>query len=320
MGKIGIIATIPLQEGGNSFESALAAAKMTRMPGTGRMMLPYREKTHEYRTGLDSSATYIKRILDPSARKFEQDRVDTDRKRFEELLKIPDGLGPRSDFYNISSWSPTGKNKLVVEPVKLMEGDNYFDLEDPMQAVTYAWLRVHPQVASSMERYKSGEFPEAKFYVKDDELEQEILYREKTELNKAKNTLDNLSLEKRRKVARQCALPVSEDDKEGTVYNMLDSFISQGLLKNGPFEGMHSVSIFNRYVTMQDEVLHVKDLIRQAIVHNIYREDPQGRFWEGKLKVADDESTLVSTLLDDKDQEPLLVLEDKLKAKKSMML
>lgn len=320
MGKIGIIATIPLQEGGNSFESALAAAKMTRMPGTGQMMLPYREKTHEYRTGLDSSATYIKRILDPAARKFEQERVDKDRKKFEELLKIPDGLGPRSDFYNISSWSPTGKNKLVVEPVKLMEGDNYFDLDDPMQAVTYAWLRVHPQVASSMERYKNGEYPEAKFYVKDDELEQEIMYREKTELNKAKSILDNLSLEKRRKVARQCALPISEDDKEGIVYNMLDSFINIGLIKNGPFEGMHSVSIFNRYVTMQDEVLHVKDLIKQAITHNIYREDGQGRFWEGKMKVSDDESSLVTTLLDDKDQEPLLVLEDKLKAKKSMML
>lgn len=318
MGKIGIIATIPLTEGGNSFESALAQAKMTRMPGTGRMMLPYKEKNNEYRTGLDENATYIKRILDPQARKFEQERVAKERTRLQDMLKVD--LDVRSDFYNISTWAPTGKNKIVVEPVKLMDGDNYFDFDEPMQAIAYAWLRVHPQVAPSMERYKMGEFPEAQFFVKDDELEQEILYREKTELNKARRTLDELSLEKRKKIGRQCALPISDDDKEGVVYNLLDNFISMGVLKSGPFEGMHSVSVFNRYFTMQDEVLHVKDLVKQALTHSIYREDRQGRIFEGQREVAKSEADLVDILLDDKDQEPLLNLEDKLKAKKSMML
>lgn len=318
MGKIGIIATIPLSEVGTSFESALAQAKLTRMPGTGRMILPYREKTQEYRTGLDENATYIKRILDPQARKFEQERVKKDRERLEEQLKID--LSSRSDFYNISSWSPTGKTKLVVEPVKLMDGDNYFDLDDPMQLVAYSWLRVHPQVASSLESWKAGNFPGAQFYVKDDELEQEILYREKTELNKAIHTLDSLALDKRKKIARQCALPISDDDKEGTVYNYLDSFIKSGVLKSGPFEGMHAVSVFNRYVTMQDEVLHVKDLVRQAVTHSIYREDKHGRIFEGQREVAKDESMLVEALLDDNNQELLLDLEDRLKAKKSMML
>lgn len=320
MGKIGIIATIPLQEGGNSFESALAAAKLTRMPGTGRMMLPYREKTREYRTGLDENAAYIKKIADPTVREIEKRRVAAEREKLETALNLPGGLGPTCEFYNISTWSPTGKNKFVVEPYKLIEGDNYFDLEDPLSAVTYAWLRVHPQVAPSMERYRSGEFPEAQFYVKDDELEQEILYREKTEISRALRVLEELSLEKRKKVARQCALAVSDDDKESTVYNILHAHINAGLLRNGPFEGMKGVEVFNRYTTMPDDILHVKDLIKQAVTHSIYRMDQYGRIFEGQVKMADDESRFVEFLLDDKNQEKLLDLEDRLKAKKSIML
>lgn len=318
MGKIGIIATIPLKEGGNSFESALAAAKMTRMPGTGRMMLPYREKTREYRTGLDENASYIKRITDPKVREIEKSRVREEKAKLEDALHL--NLDPTSEFYNISSWSPTGKNKLVVEPYKLMEGDNYFDLEDPLQAVTYAWLRVHPQVAPSMERYNTGEFPEARFYVKDDELEQEILYREKTEISKALRVLDELSLEKRKKVARQCALPISDDDKESTIFNYLHGLINKGLLGKGPFDGMKGVDVFNRYTTIPDDILHIKDLVKQAITHSIYREDGHGRIFEGQVKVADDESRLVEFLLDPDNQERLLDLEDRLKAKKSIML
>lgn len=318
MNKIGIISTIPLPESSIGFEGALAAAKLTRAPGTGRMFLPYKEKNNTYRTGLDPDSQYIKRIADPQSRKLEIDRVNKEKQRLEDSLKID--LSPRSDFYSLSSWSPNIKNKPVVEPVKLADGKTYFDLEDPLQAVAYAFLRVHPDIASSYEAYQRGDFPNAKFYVVDDDIEQEITYRKKTVLNKAIFTLDNLSLEKRKKIARQCSLPVTDADKEQVVYNLLDSFIKQGTIKSGPWEGAQGVDIFMRFVSISDEVLHIKDLVRQAITHNIYRRDKLTKLFEGEVEIAKSEDELVDYLLDERHQSDVLLLEDKLKAKKSIVL
>ncbi|NLR60691.1 hypothetical protein HGH93_21455 [Chitinophaga polysaccharea] len=318
MNKIGIISSIPLPEGGSGYESSLAAVNLTRAPGTGRMFLPHKEKNNEYRTGLDPDALYIKRIGDAQSQKIERDKVLKERHRLEDILKVD--LSSRSDFYNIATWTPGSKNKLVIEPVKLGDGKTFFDLEDPLQAVAYAFLRVHPQVASSFEAYQRGDFPEARFYVVDDEVEQEITYRKKTVLNKAIFTLDNLSLEKRKKVARQCSLPVGDQDKEQVVYNQLDSFIKQGTIKSGPFEGANGVDVFMRFVTISDEVLHVKDLVRQAITHSIYRKDRLAKLFDGEVEIAKSEDDLVDYLLDEKHQSDVLMLEDKLRAKKSILL
>jgi len=318
MRKIGIISTIPLPEGGSGYESALAAVNLTRAPGTGRMFLPFKERNNEYRTGLDPDAIYIRRITDTQSQKVEKEKVLKERNRLEEILKVD--LSSRSDFYNIASWSPGAKNKLVIEPVKLGDGRTYFDLDDPLQAVAYAFLRVHPEIASSYEAYQRGEFPDARFYVVDDEIEQEITYRKKTLLNKAIFTLDNLSLEKRKKIARQCSLPVGDQDKEQIVYNHLDTFIKQGIIKSGPFEGANGVDIFMRFVTISDEVLHVKDLVRQAITHSIYRRDKLAKLFEGEVEIAKSEDDLIDYLLQEKNQGDLLMLEDKLRAKKSIML
>lgn len=318
MSKIGVIASLPYSEGGSSFEQALANAKLTRMPGTGTTILPHKETAGMYRTGLDPDAAYIKLIADPAGRKFEKEKVTAERKRLEEQLKLD--LSPRSEFYNISSWSPTAKTKPVVEPVKLGDGSTFFNLEDPMQALTFAWLRVHPRVASSFEAYQRGDYPHATFYVQDDEVEAEITYRKKTQTNKAIFTLDAMSLEKRKKVARACALPVSDNDKEGVVYNLLDSFIKSGTVKSGAFEGMSGVDVFMRFVTMADEVLHIKDLVKQAITHSIYRRDKLGKLTEGQVQIAASEDELVDHLLNEKNQPDVLMLEDKLKAKKSMLV
>ncbi|SEW21473.1 hypothetical protein SAMN05428988_3214 [Chitinophaga sp. YR573] len=317
MSKVGVISSIPLSEATTGYEGALAAVNLTRAPGTGTMFLPYKEKNNEYRTGLDAEAVYIRRISDGHAQKIEKEKVTKERQRLEQILKLD--LSPRSDYYNISTWSPTAKNRPVIEPVKLGDGKTYFNLEDPLQAVAYAFLRVHPHIATSMEAYQRGDFPDARFYVMDDEVEQEITYRKKTHLNKAIFTLDNLSLEKRKKIARQCSLPVSDADKEQVVYNQLDSFIKQGVIKSGPFEGVAGVDIFMRFITISDEVLHVKDLVRQAITHSIYRRDKLSKLFEGEIEIAKSEEQLVDYLLDEKNQADILMLEDKLRAKKSIL-
>jgi hypothetical protein len=71
----------------------------------------------------------------------------------------------------------------------------------------------------------------------------------------------------------------------------------------------------SRMVSIQDWI-HIKDLVKQAITHSIYRVKPNGKVYEGEFEVAKDEEDLVKFLADDDNQDELLVLEGKLKTKK----
>jgi hypothetical protein len=67
---------------------------------------------------------------------------------------------------------------------------------------------------------------------------------------------------------------------------------------------------------MKENLLHIKDLVKQAITHSIYRVKPNGKVYEGEFEVAKDEEDLVKFLANDDNQDELLVLEGKLKTKK----
>jgi hypothetical protein len=67
---------------------------------------------------------------------------------------------------------------------------------------------------------------------------------------------------------------------------------------------------------MKDNLLHIKDLVKQAITHSIYRSKPNGKIYEGEFEVAKDEDDLIKMLSDDDNQDLLLTLEGKLKTKK----
>jgi len=67
---------------------------------------------------------------------------------------------------------------------------------------------------------------------------------------------------------------------------------------------------------MKENLLHIKDLVKQAVLHSIYRTKANGRIFEGEYEVAADEEALIKYLADDDHQEDLLILEQKLKSKK----
>jgi hypothetical protein len=67
---------------------------------------------------------------------------------------------------------------------------------------------------------------------------------------------------------------------------------------------------------MKENLLHIKDLVRQAIQHSIYRVKPNGRVYEGEFEVAIDEEELIKFLADEDNQDELLTIEQKLKTKK----
>ncbi len=67
---------------------------------------------------------------------------------------------------------------------------------------------------------------------------------------------------------------------------------------------------------MKDNLLHIKDLVKQALTHSIYRSKPNGKIYEVEFEVAKDEDDLIKMLADDDNQDMLLTLEGKLKTKK----
>lgn len=318
MGKIGKISTIKKEYSSTSIQTmqgGLAQKGLTRTPGTGVFIYPYRELNGVYRTGLDPEAAYIKRISDPTERKLEQERVKELKKKLQDSLGGID-LGPRAEFWNYAKASSTD-DSTHVQPYKLMDGDNFFNLDVPFQELTFAWVRVHPTVASTYQAWERGEYPaETQFYVADDDIENEVIFKKKQLINKAIGKFENMTPEKKKKVARLLGLPVTDETKESAVYNLVDNLLKQTEFKTGIYQGLSTIEVFTRFADMKENLLHVKDLIKQALNHSIYRMRPGGQIYEGEFEVAKSEEDLIKLLVDEDHQDDLIVLEGKLKAKK----
>jgi hypothetical protein len=318
MGKTGKISTIKREYNSSqlqTMDSGLSQKGFTRIPGTGVFKYPYKELDGKYRTGLDPDATYIKRIQDPVEKELEIERVTNLKVRLENELGDID-LGPRSKFWNYGLSTSTD-DQTHVQPVKLLDGDNYFDLSVPFQEIAFSWLRVHPTIASSHQAWERGEYPaDTQFYIVDDEIENAVIYKKKQLINKAIVKFDSMTPDKKRKVARLLGLPVTEDTKEEVVYNQVDNTLKQTEFKNGKYSGLNPVEVFNRFADMKEDLLHIQDLIKQAIAHSVYRVKANGKVYEGEFEIAKDEQDLIKFLADDDNQDELLILESKLKTKK----
>jgi hypothetical protein len=317
MGKIGIISTIKREYRDSSvqtMDTGLARKGMTRIPGTGVFKFPYKEFDGKYRTGLDPEASYIKRIMDDTERELEIERVTKLRAKLEAELGV--NLDARSGFWNYGL-SKSSSDMAHVQPVKLMDGDNHFDLDVAFQQLTFAWLRVHPTIASSLQAWERGEFPaDTQFYVVDKEKENALLYKKKLLINKAIVKLDDMAPSRRIKVARLLGLPVSDGTKEEFVYNEIDNTLKQTEFTKGKFKGLDPVKVFTKFADMKDDLLHIKDLVKQAVTHSVYRVQASGRIYEGDYEISTSEEELVKYLANKDNQEDLLILEDKVKAKK----
>lgn len=318
MGKIGKISTLKKEYNNSQLQTmqgGLATKGLTRIPGTGVFKYPYKELDGQYRTGLDANAGYIRRISDPLEREMEVERVTALKAKLETALGDIN-LGPRSSFWNYGMSTST-EDHLHVQAVKLTDGDNYYDLGNPFQELAFAWLRVHPTIASSYQAWERGDYPaDTQFYVADDEIENAIIFKKKQLINKAISKFDSMTPDKKKKVARLLGLPISDDSKEEIVYNLVDNVLKETEFKGGKFQGLSTVEVFNRFADMKENLLHIRDLVKQAVTHSVYRVKPNGRIYEGDYEIAIDEDALIKFLADDDNQDELLTLEGKLKTKK----
>jgi len=317
MSKTGKISTIKREfpsSQTSTMQSELAKKGISRIPGTGVFKYPYKELDGQYRTGLNPDAAYIRRIKDDTEREIEIERVKKLKIKLEAALNID--LSPRSTFWN-NSLSKSNDDAQHVQPVKLMDGDNLFDLSLPFHELAYSWLRVHPTIASSLQAWERGEYPaDTQFYVVDDEVENNVVYKKKILINNAIVKFSNMTPEKRKKIARQLGLPIDDNSKEEIVYNLVDNALKQTEMKSGKYSGLNPIEVFNRFADMKESILHVKDLIKQAITHNVYKLKPTGKIYKGEYEVAKDEDELVKFLVDDDHQEDIVMLEQDIKSKK----
>lgn len=320
MARIGKISSIKknYQKGIRSLESSLSDKGYDRFPGTHSMMLPFKEMSGKYRTGLDPDAGYLNKLPE-ELRVIEIKKINEARKRLEEATGLD--LSSRSLYYNHTAKGKDGEKIPTVQAAKLYQGDNIYNFDNPIQEITFYWLSVHPQIASSYKAYERGEYtPQTQFYVNNEDIEQEQTYNRKVLVNKAIAELESMLPEKKKKVARLLGLPVSDNTKESVVYNLLDSWIKQGDITQGDFKGQNPITLFNKLIVMDGQLLQVKDLVEQAISNSIYRVGKGGRIYEGAVELFKTKDELITFLTSEKGQEDFLALEDKLAAKKLMVV
>jgi hypothetical protein len=53
---------------------------------------------------------------------------------------------------------------------------------------------------------------------------------------------------------------------------------------------------------MKENLLHIKDLVKQAVAHSVYRAKPNGKIYEGEFEIAKDEDDLVKFLIECKNK------------------
>lgn len=318
MARIGKISVIQRDyskgSGVETMERSLFQKNLTRVPGTSVTRHVYKERDGKYRTGLDHEAGYIQSITDNVAREAEIDRVKKLRAKLEKALGID--LGPRAAFWNSSKATRTGDDHFVA-PAKLVDGVNYYDLSLPLKELEFSWLRVHPTIASSYQAWVNGEYPaDTQFYVVDDELENDILFKKKKLVNDAISKFNNMGITKQRKIARLLGLPITDDTREEVVYNLVDNVLKKTEMDKGNYEGLNPVEVFSRFADMQENLIHAKDLIEQALLHTVYRIKQNGFLYEGDFEVAKSKDEYAKFLIEDDHQSDLLELEGKLKMKK----
>ncbi len=321
MGKIGRISPIKREyskESGQSLASSLAEKGMSMFPGTIKGMVPYKEKNGSYRTGLDPEALYIKK-MSPEEGDKERARV---KAMFDELTEITGlDLSPKSDYYAKmfdNHFSDTER----AQYVKLQDSANIFNLSIPQQAITFAWLRVHPEIAPTFNAWERGlstyrcpVVSACQFFVDDVDYQTEVTYKQNVLIDKAVNSLVGMTPTKQLKVAKLLSLPVSYNSTPEAIYNQLTGYI-----KSTDTKGRKSsnVTSFNAMAQMEDENLDMRFRIKEALDFNVYRTGKAGKIYEGETLIGDDEKDLIDFFSNPKNQDDYLALQRKIDNAKSV--
>jgi hypothetical protein len=283
-------------------ERSLVENGYVRTPGTKTVLSPMKQVDGRYRTGLDENAEYIKN-LSPEEQEAEKLMIRSILKELREVYPDVD-FGPRSKVWHVFS-----DEAIKTSFISLTNDDTVLNTTQIQDLLTYAWVRVHPQIAKSAEHIRTGKCKDCQYYIADDEAENRIQYAKNKLINKAIATFEDLSPTVKKEVARLMGLPVSDDSTEEAIYNLIDALLKTPQFSKGDKnEGRSTITVFNEIVALSNEDRHVRDLIEQAIRHNIYRMKGDAII-QGAEVISANKDEFVMHLLDAKNQKELKALE-----------
>lgn len=320
-GKITPIKKEYVSASGPNIASSLTKEGLNRAPNTAVTLMPYKEKDGSYRTGLDPNAWYIKQLARTNevAAEIERTRV-TKFLEYAKSISGIDDLGPRSEYYKEMFNSELYGSGVVAEVAMLFDKKNLFDMQNPQHALTFFWLRVHPDIAPSYEAYlenrRSSRCPSpmnCSFFVEDEEVESKITYERNVTVDKALGILSTMSPSKQKKIAVLLGLPVSYDDKSEVVYNELSEYIKDSLKSNRQSANVRTFISLNE---LSEDVFGMRYFVKEALFYNIYRTGKGGVIYRGKQDIAQSEEELVKYLSDPDNQEEYLAAKTELDSKK----
>lgn len=294
------ILPIPKQSD-KALQGSLEAQGYSRYPGTYYAITPAKRANGKYLNGLDEEAEEIFFIVDEKDRKKEQKRIVELRAFLQQ--RIGTDLSPTSEYY----LSISHKGGLRID-----EAGITLNTSDPKDYVTYLWILKHPKVAKSINNITD---PDMEFYIHDELAESEQRFSVKEKTNKAILKLEELSNEKRLKIAKMLGLGVDELSKEVFVYNVIDDYIKGSRTRNGTLP----VDEFNRVISLSDELLELKVLVKDVFDLNVLRQ-VGGVIKMGENIVAKSQEDLENMLVSVKHQELLVSLRESVRQKKELRI
>ena len=323
MGKIGKISPIKKihdTAGGalKSLGSSLGDNNMNMFPGVNKTLTPYKEPSGAYRTGLDENALYIEAMKRVNPKEAEQEIIRV--RELKETLERETGLdlSPRSDYYS-KIFENLGSD-YTATIVRLYDQDNLFNLDIPQHAITYAWLRVHPEIAPSytawekgLSTYRCKAISQCQFFVNDEEFEAVQEYNQNIKIAKATSIWFNMNNDRRYKVAKLLSLGVGRGSTEEMVYNLGNSYIESS--KQSAKTSLN-VENFLKIAELADENMNVRFRIAEAFDYNIYRKGKNGVIYEDKERIGDTEQEVIEYFSSPKHQEEFLALQKKIETAK----
>lgn len=325
--KIGRISSIKQEytsENGVTLATSLSAKNYNRFPKTVAALTPFLERDNSRRTGLDENALYI-RALESEGLVEEAAQERARVRGFLEHAMIVSGmsaeeLGPRSDYYNKMYHEGFFRTAKAAAPYTLRDGENSFDMNDPVQCLTYYWLRVHPSIAPSYEAYTGNKHSlrcprplDCSFFVQDEEIETKIQYEKSTRINKAINQLDAMNPVRRLKIAKLLGLPVNFTSEDAVVYVELNNYIKD----SASAAKSSNLTIYEGLIKMAEENVEIKYIVAEALDFGVYRVGKGGIIYKGAVEMAKSEEDLVNFLSNPGNQEELLAAKQEIDQKKA---
>lgn len=287
-----------------SLSGALAKEGRTSVPGASKAVLPLRDAKGNVVTGIDENALSLFKIKDESVLKAEKAKIKALRERLE--AELNEDLTPGSAFWN------DAENGLGNTLYYLKDGENMFDLDNPIDAVNYNWLINLPIIAISMEEIESGKLDPSTigFYVYESDVQSTKEFERKKRINSVVATLNLLGPVELKKVAFLLNLKMPERSTYQETYNVVDNFLHQNK-KHGTAD---PVTEFERVTGYTVDVLAIKVLIKQLLEERLIKQSGNSIF-EGSNLIAKSMEDLEIKFAED--AEFFLLYEEKAKSKKA---